>query len=44
MRKHNYHDIDDEMLNFEAMHKTTIKINDATKILKRFIVIISSEN
>ena len=44
MKKHNYDDIDDEMLNFEIMHKTTIKISDVAKILKKFTVIISSEN
>ena len=32
------------MLNFETIHKTTIKMNDATKVLKKFIVIISSKN
>ena len=44
MRKYNYDDIDDKMLNFETMYKTTIKMNDATKILKKFIVIINNEN
>ena len=44
MKKHNYDDIDDEMLNFEIMHKTTIKMSDVAKILKKLIVIISSEN
>ena len=44
MRKHNYNDIDDEMLNFKTMHKTAIKMSDATKILKKFTVIINSEN
>ena len=44
MKKHNYDDIDDKMLNFEIMHKTTIKISDVAKILKKFTVIISSEN
>ena len=44
MRKHNYNDIDDEMLNFKTMYKIAIKINDATKILKKFIVTINSEN
>ena len=44
MKKHNYDDIDDEMLNFEIMHKTTIKMSDFAKILKKFIVIISNKN
>ena len=44
MRKHNYDDIDDEMLNFETMHKTTIKINNATKILKKFTILINNKN
>ena len=44
MKKHNYDDIDDEMLNFEIMHKTTIKMNDVAKILKKLTVTISSEN
>ena len=44
MKKHNYDDIDDEMLNFEIMHKTTIKMSDVAKILKKLTVIISSEN
>ena len=44
MKKHNYDDIDDEMLNFETMHKTTIKMSDVAKVLKKFTVIISSEN
>ena len=44
MKKHNYDDIDDEMLNFEIMHKTTIKMNDVAKILKKLTVITSSEN
>ena len=32
------------MLNFEARYKTAIKINDATKVLKKLIVTINSEN
>ena len=44
MRKHNYNNIDDKMSNFEIMYKTTIKINDVTKILKKLIVIINNEN
>ena len=44
MRKPNYDDIDDEMLNFETIYKTAIKMNNATKILKKFTVIINSEN
>ena len=44
IRKHNYDDIDDKMLNFEAMHKTAIKMSDTTKILKKFTVTISNEN
>ena len=44
MRKYNYNDIDDKTLNFETMHKTAIKMNDATKILKKFIVTINNEN
>ena len=44
MREDNYDDIVDGMLNFEAMHKAAIKMNDATKVLKKFTVIINSEN
>ena len=44
MRKHNYDDIDDKMLNFETMHKTAIKMNNAIKILKKFTVTINNEN
>ena len=44
MQKYNYDDIDDEMLNFETMHKIVIKMNDATKVLKKLTVIINSEN
>ena len=44
MKKHNYDDIDDEMLNFEIMHKTTIKMSDIAKILKKLIMITNSEN
>ena len=44
MKKHNYDNIDDEMMNFEIMHKTTIKMNDVAKVLKKFTVIINSEN
>ena len=44
MKKHNYDDIDDEMLNFEIMHKTTIKMSDIAKILEKLTVITSSEN
>ena len=44
MPKHNYDNIDNEMLNFEMMHKIAIKINDATKVSKKFIVIINNEN
>ena len=44
MKKHNYDDIDDEMLNFETMHKTTIKMNDVAKILKKLTVITNNEN
>ena len=44
MKKHNYDDLDDEMLNFEIMHKTTIKINDVVKILEKFTVITNSKN
>ena len=44
MKKHNYDNIDDEMLNFEIMHKTTIKMNDVAKILKKFTVTTNSEN
>ena len=44
MKKHNYDDIDDKMLNFEIIHKTTIKMSDIAKILKKFTVITSSEN
>ena len=44
MQKHNYDDIDNKMLNFETMHKTTIKINNATKVLKKLTVTINNEN
>ena len=44
MKKHNYDDIDNEMLNFEIMHKTTIKMSDVAKVLKKLTVITSSEN
>ena len=44
MKKHNYDNIDDEMLNFEIMHKTTIKMSDVAKILKKLTVITNSEN
>ena len=44
MKKHNYDDIDDKMLNFETMHKTTIKMSDVAKILKKLTVTTSSEN
>ena len=44
MKKHNYDDIDDEMLNFETMHKTTMKMSDVTKVLKKLTVIINNEN
>ena len=44
MKKHNYDNIDDKMLNFEIMHKTTIKMSDVAKILKKLTVIINSEN
>ena len=44
MRKHNYDDIDDEVLNFEAMHKTTIKMSDVVRILEKLTVTTSSEN
>ena len=44
MRKHNYDDIDDKMLNFETMHKTAIKMSVATKVLKKLTIIINSEN
>ena len=44
MKKHNYDDIDDEMLNFEIMHKTTIKMSDVAKVLEKLTVITSSEN
>ena len=44
MRKYNYDDIDNKMLNFETMHKIAFKINDATKISKNFTVIINTEN
>ena len=44
MKKHNYDDIDDEMLNFEIMHKTTIKMSDIAKVLKKLTVITSNEN
>ena len=39
-----YNDIDDEMLNFETIHKIAIKINNATKFLKKLTVIISNKN
>ena len=32
------------MLNFEIMHKTTIKMSDVAKISKKFTVITNSEN
>ena len=32
------------MLNFETMHKTTIKINDIVKILKKFTMITNNKN
>ena len=32
------------MLNFETMYKTTIKINNVTKMLKKFIVTINNQN
>ena len=32
------------MLNFEIIHKTTIKISDIARILKKFTVIINSKN
>ena len=35
MRKHNYDDTDDEVLNFEAMHKTAIKMSDAARVLEK---------
>ena len=44
MGKHNYDNIDDEMLNFETMHKIAIKMSDVTKVLKKFTVTIDSEN
>ena len=44
MKKHNYDDIDNKMLNFETMHKTTIKMNDVAKVLKKLIVTTNSEN
>ena len=44
MQKHNYDDIDNEILNFQAMHETAIKMNDATKILNKLTVIINNEN
>ena len=44
MKKHNYDDIDDEMLNFETMHKTTIKMSDVATILEKLTVTTSSEN
>ena len=44
MKKHNYDDIDDEMLNFEIMHKTTIKMSDVAKILKKLTVTTNNEN
>ena len=44
MRKYNDEEIDAEILNFEAMHKTAIKIKNATKILKKFTVTLNSEN
>ena len=44
MKKHNYDDIDDEMLNFEAMHKTTIIMIDVAKILEKLTEITNSEN
>ena len=44
IKKHNYDNIDDEILNLEAMHKTTIKMSNVVKILKKFTVITSSEN
>ena len=44
MRKHNYDNIDDKMLNFETIHKTMIKMNNATKILKKLTITINSEN
>ena len=40
MRKHNYDDIDDKMWNFETMHKTTIKMNNATKIEKNSLLLL----
>ena len=44
MKKHNYDDIDNKMLNFEIMHKTTIKMSDVAKTLKKLTVIISNKN
>ena len=44
MKKHNYDDIDDKMLNFETMHKTTIKMSDVAKVLKKLTVITNNEN
>ena len=44
MKKHNYDDIDNEMLNFEIMHKTTIKMSDVAKILKKLTVTTNNEN
>ena len=44
MRKHNYDNMDNKILKFETMYSTTIKMNDATRILKKIIVIINNEN
>ena len=44
MKKHNYDNIDNKMLNFEVMHKTTIKMNDVAKILKKLTVITNNKN
>ena len=44
MKKHNCNNIDHEMLTFESMYKTTIQVNNATKILKKFTVIINNKN
>ena len=44
MQKDNYDNIDDKMLNVETMHKIAIKINDATKVVKKLIIIINNEN
>ena len=44
MRKHNYDDTDDEVLDFEAMHKTAIKMSDAARVLEKLTVTTSSEN